>query len=807
MATDAIGDAEKRVLILPPTARDGELTRSLLAREGLSSVICKDIAGLAAEVGSGVGAVLLTEDAVSAKSVGELLALFQNQPSWSDIPVIVLMRGGGASQAGAQLLRSLGNVTLLERPAPMRSVTSAVQAAVRARLRQYQIRDQLFAIGQAEMRARDLREQLSIALDASSLGTFHCDMPLGKMVLNDQCKAHFWLPPDAEIDFDGFYSILHPDDRVRTRNAVEDSVRRGKSYDIEYRAISPEGKVRWVRATGRAYYNEKNEPLRFDGTTQDVTERKNAESELAETQDRFKAMANSIPQLAWMAKPDGWIFWYNDRWHAYCGSTPEQMEGWGWQSVHDREKLPSIIAKWKAAVVSGQPWEDTFPLRRHDGEFRWHLSRAQPFRDASNNVVLWFGTNTDITEERNRAEEREALLKSEQSARAEAERASRMKDEFLATLSHELRTPLNAILGWSHLLRRDGHNESDRDTLQEGLTVIERNARMQTQLIEDLLDMSRIISGKVRLDVQTVNPCAVIEAAIETVTPAAAAKGIRLQKVLDGSAGPISGDPNRLQQVVWNLLSNAIKFTPKGGRVQATLERVNSHIEITVTDTGNGIAPDFLPHVFERFRQADGSTTRRYGGLGLGLAIVKHLVELHGGNVRVKSPGEGQGSTFTVDLPLVVVHREHTEEKRVHPRTPQFSPLEENCTSLQGLKVLVVDDEPDARSLIKRLLEECKAVVFTAGSAAEALPIIERDQPDVLLSDIGMPETDGYEFLRQVRALGSERGGKLPAIALTAFARSEDRTRALLAGYLVHVAKPVEPHELIATVASVGGRT
>ncbi|HEY0338051.1 MAG TPA: PAS domain S-box protein [Burkholderiales bacterium] len=402
------------------------------------------------------------------------------------------------------------------------------------------------------------------------------------------------------------------------------------------------------------------------------------------------------------------------------------------------------------------------------------------------------------------AEERKQLLDSERAARAEAERASAMKDEFLATLSHELRTPLSAILGWSQVLRRGVRSERD---LQQGLETIERNARIQTQLIEDLLDMSRITSGKLRLDIQPVEPVPFIEAAIETVRPSADAKGVRLEKMLDAAAGPISGDASRLQQVVWNLLSNAIKFTPKGGTVQVLLERVNSHVEISVADTGIGIAPEFVPHVFERFRQADASMTRSFGGLGLGLAIVKHLVELHGGTVNVKSPGEGLGTTFSVHLPVAVVHRSIDKGERLHPRAPKPLSMDFEYADLSGIKVLVVDDEADARGLIERVLTECNAHVTTAISADEALTLMERETPDVLVSDIGMPGVDGYEFLRRVRSMSHATAGRLPAIALTAFARSEDRTRALRAGFLVHVSKPVEPSELVATVASVAGRT
>jgi signal transduction histidine kinase len=403
------------------------------------------------------------------------------------------------------------------------------------------------------------------------------------------------------------------------------------------------------------------------------------------------------------------------------------------------------------------------------------------------------------------AQERELLLASERAARSEAERMSSMKDEFLTTLSHELRTPLGAILGWSQILRRGTRNEAD---LNKGLETIERNARGQAQLIEDLLDMSRITAGKVRLDVQVVELSDLIETSVETVRPTAEAKGIQLAVVLDPCAGAVSGDPGRLQQIIWNLLSNAIKFTPKHGQVQVTLARVDSHIEISVSDTGAGIREEFLAHVFERFRQADGSTTRQFGGLGLGLSIVKSLTEMHGGRVYALSPGLGMGATFTVELPLPVFHGALPGSPGPHSATPHAlaSPTFQ-FPDLGGLTVVVVDDERDSRDLVRRVLEDCSAIVLCAASAAEAIALVEQYRPHVLVSDIGMPGVDGYELLRRVRALGADRGGRIPAIALTAFARSEDRTKALHVGYLAHVAKPVEPAELAITVASVAGRT
>jgi signal transduction histidine kinase/ActR/RegA family two-component response regulator len=403
--------------------------------------------------------------------------------------------------------------------------------------------------------------------------------------------------------------------------------------------------------------------------------------------------------------------------------------------------------------------------------------------------------------------ERERLLASERDARAEAERVGRVKDEFLATLSHELRTPLNAILGWSQILAH-GAGPRDQADLAEGLRTIERNARAQTQIIDDLLDMSRIINGKIRLDVQPIELAPVIEAALETVRPAAEGKGVRINRVLDPRAGLVSGDANRLQQVLWNLLSNAIKFTPRGGNVVVRLQRDDAHLCLSVTDTGEGISPEFLGHVFDRFRQADPSTTRRHGGLGLGLSIVKQLVELHGGTIRATSPGPGRGSTFTVTLPRSAAPAEPGPDPQPRGREAPRTAAPVNCdaTSLDGVKVLVVDDEPDARALVKRLLEDRRATVVLAGSAADALSLLRAERPTVLVTDIGMPGEDGYALLRSVRALGADRGGDTPAVALTAYARSEDRAKSVEHGFQAHVAKPVEPADLVKAVALLAGR-
>jgi signal transduction histidine kinase/ActR/RegA family two-component response regulator len=409
----------------------------------------------------------------------------------------------------------------------------------------------------------------------------------------------------------------------------------------------------------------------------------------------------------------------------------------------------------------------------------------------------------DITQRKQAEEEREQLLLREQAARTEAQEANRIKDEFLSTVSHELRTPLNAMLGWVQMLRSGKLNEA---TFARALEIIERNARSQNQLIEDLLDISRIISGKLRLQIRPVELTSVINAAMDSVRLAAEAKAIQLTCELDTSTGLVVGDSERLQQVVWNLMSNAIKFTPKGGHVTVQLERINSHAEITVSDTGQGISPEFLPYIFERFRQADSATTRSHGGLGLGLAIVRHLVELHGGTIHADSLGEGQGATFKVKLPLTALRQQTSSRTKISPTDEPGVPLN-GSPQLNGLQVLVVDDEVDARELLTTLLEQRGAFVTAAASVEEALKLIEQSTPDVLVSDIGMPGEDGYALIRQVRARESQTGGRIPAAALTAYARSEDRRQALLAGFQTHLPKPVEPAELIAVVANLSGRT
>jgi len=548
-------------------------------------------------------------------------------------------------------------------------------------------------------------------------------------------------------------------------------------------------------------YGPKGEVTLVAGTTHDVTERRQAEKDLRTVRERF-AIAVEAADIGtfFCPVPLTKLFW-NDKCQQHFwvqGRESVEFETF-YQSIH-RDDVERVRATLERVVERNEPCDIECRTVSPQGQVRWIHAIGRSFRDESGAITRFDGATIDVTSQKALESERESLLRAEQAARIEAERSGRMKDEFLATLSHELRTPLSSILGWAHVLRT---GKSTGQDLEKGLETIERNARAQAQIIEDLLDMSRIISGKVRLEVDRVELKPIVEAAIETVRHAADAKGVAISITMDAVDQIVSGDPSRLQQVFWNLLSNAVKFTPRDGKVEITLRQALSYIEVSVVDTGSGIDPAFLSHVFSRFRQADASSTRRHGGLGLGLAIVKQLVELHGGTVQVRSPGPDQGSTFIVTLPLAVVHRAAEGDDDETPAHRATLLRSAPVISLSGVKLLVVEDEDDARELLSRVLEEYGATVLKCGTVSRAIEVVQADRPDIIISDIGMPDEDGYTFMRRVRALDDESIRSTPAIALTAYARSEDRVKAFLAGYQMHLAKPLEVTELITVVANL----
>ncbi|MDZ7992253.1 MAG: ATP-binding protein [Nostoc sp. EfeVER01] len=529
---------------------------------------------------------------------------------------------------------------------------------------------------------------------------------------------------------------------------------------------------------------------------QEILERQRILEILRQSEERYRYLAEAIPQLVWTTKPNGECDYFNQNWCEYTGLTLEQSLGSGWLAALHPDDVQRADKVWADAVKNSTIYNNEYRFKRAaDGSYRWQLARGLPLKDEQGFVVKWFGTCTDIHEQKQILEERAHLLELEQVARAKAETANRIKDEFLAVLSHELRTPLNAILGWSKLLQT---RRLDQTKTSEALATIERNATLQVQLIEDLLDISRILQGKLTLNITKINLKSTVLSALQTMQLAAETKLIEVNTVFEPGVGQIMGDSIRLQQVVWNLFSNAIKFTPRGGKVEVRLQKTDGYAQIIVSDTGKGISADFLPFVFDYFRQADSTSTRNFGGLGLGLAIVRNIIEMHGGIVKADSHGEGKGAIFTVSLPLIP---DESLRLRDGQNYPAF--LATNSLPLNGIRILVVDDDTDSRDFAAFVLEQDGAFVIAVSSAEEALQTLAEVKLDVLVSDISMPNMDGYMLIHEVRTRTLEQGGQIPAIALTAFARNNDHEKALEAGFQMHLSKPLNPEKLIAAIVKL----
>ena len=569
-------------------------------------------------------------------------------------------------------------------------------------------------------------------------------------------------------------------------------------HDYEARLKAKDGSIKHVLINSNVYW-ESGEFKHTRCITRDITDRKRAE----EIGLHLAAIVESSDDAIISKTLEGIILSWNKGAERIFGYTADEVVG---KSIlilippDRRDEEPAILER----IRKGERIDHYETVRMtKDGRAVDISLTVSPVREKSGRIIAASKIARDITERRRAETEREQLLAHEQMARAEAEKANRLKDEFLATVSHELRTPLNAIIGWSYMLRSGTLDEA---TSVRALEAIERNAKSQAQLVEDILDMSRVITGKLRLSIEPVDVASVINAAIDSVQLAADSKSIQLEVTLDPSARHTSGDSGRLQQVVWNLLSNAIKFTPAGGRVRVQLERSGSNAQIKVSDTGQGISRAFLPFIFDRFRQADGSSTRRHGGLGLGLAIVRHLVELHGGTVEADSPGEGLGSTFTIRLPLAPM-RERTKRERRQTGNLWLNEDADSeikaLPSLEGVRVLLVDDDEDTLNMLTIMLTENRATVESARSASEALEALEWYDADVLVSDIAMPDEDGYSLISKLRELEAKGRKAIPAVALTAFVRIDDRARALSAGFNMFVPKPVELTELILAISSL----
>ena len=617
----------------------------------------------------------------------------------------------------------------------------------------------------------------------------------------------------AEIIGQHFSRFYPPEALARGLPAHELEVaKEAGSFEDEGWRVRKDGSLFWANVVITALRDPGGNLLGFSKITRDLTQRRAHEQALRQSEERFRLLVEGVKDYAiFMLDANGFVASWNSGAERIKGYSADEIIGKHFSLFYPAEARESGWPEHELQMAAerGSFIDEGWRLRK-DGTRIWVHVTITALRDDGGRLRGYAKLTRDLTDRKRSGalevagEERDEILEAERSARMAAQRATRIKDEFLATLSHELRTPLNAIVGWIQLLRGAGSSVKPAD-LERGLDVIDRNARAQVQLIDDLLDLSRVITGKVRLDLQQVSMIEVVQRTMHSVEPAAAAKGIRLKAILDPAPAKVSADSGRLQQILWNLLSNAIKFTPKGGQVQVLLQRVNSHIELSVSDTGIGIPPEFLPQVFERFSQRDSSASRSFGGLGLGLAISKQLVELHGGAIRASSQGPGLGATFVVELPLTLLHVDGLDSERIHPT--QSIPDSEVLAlpELAGVHLLVVDDEPDARDLLQRVFEERSAKVTTFTNAKDALKALKLAKPHVIVCDIGMPEMDGYQFMRAMRA-SEAQGERTPALALTAFARAEDRKRSLLAGYQAHLAKPFDVAELMLVVADLVGR-
>ncbi|HVF35422.1 MAG TPA: PAS domain S-box protein, partial [Candidatus Saccharimonadia bacterium] len=653
----------------------------------------------------------------------------------------------------------------------------------------------------AETALEHASARLEAALEAGAIATWTWDVPTNRLYADESLARLFGLDADAADGglLDRYLAAIHPEDRDRVVGALERSLASGADYAAEYRIAAPAHPERWVIARGRPEAGADGRALRMIGVLVDITERKHLEQELGrrieqlaeagrhkerllaslgESEEKFRMLADTIPQLAWMAQPDGHIFWYNRRWHAYTGSTPEEMQGWGWTSVHDPVVLPDVIERWKRSIDTGAPFEMVFPLRGADGTFRPFLTRVEPLRDRRGRLIYWFGTNTDIGE----------IKRMEDALRD----ADRRKDEFLATLAHELRNPLAPIRNALEILRLSGDSPKSVQHVRE---LMERQVHHLVRLVDDLLDVSRVMRGKIELRRERIGLASVVERAVETARPLLDAQSHALEVALPPEPLELDADPIRLSQVFANLLSNAAKYTDREGHVSLTAVGEGADIVVRVRDDGIGIAPEMLPQLFDLLVQADHAAMRSQGGLGIGLTLVKNLVEMHGGEVSAHSAGLGRGAEFVVRLPLA---------RTIADSAGANANDRGKRAASQPHRILVVDDNRDAAESLAELLRLQGSDVRVAHDGATAIDAAAEFAPDLVLLDLGMPGMDGYDVARTIRSDPRTAGAYIAA--LTGWGQPEDRRRTAEAGFDVHLVKPLEPESLDRVLAGVPRR-
>ncbi|WP_437878104.1 hybrid sensor histidine kinase/response regulator [Sorangium sp. So ce513] len=747
--------------------------------------------------------VLVLDQVMPGMSGTEICALLRSCPTTIGLPILILTAAGQEQDLVEGL--TAGADDYVVKPCPAAALSARVGALVRSkRLRERAER--------AEQIAAVERDLLRALIEQSGDGIMAMDERGVIRICNQEAeRQHGVTERQAVIGADSAvpYELLALDGRPLPpeERPLRRALQGEKVENARWLVVRQDGSVRALAGTASPLRRPDGSPAGAVQITRDETDALEAERALRASEERYRGIISALEEGITLQDERGIIRTANASAERILGRPAAEIVGS--RTLDDASRMvredgtpiPIERSPSEVALRTGEPQSGVvLGVERGRGAVQWLSVNAQPLRDPDGSVTGVVSSFFDVTAQKQAEAERRALLAAAQAARREAETASHLKDEFLATMSHELRTPLTAVLGWIRMLRT-GKLADDRR--ERALETVERNAQAQAQLVDDLLDISRIMAGKLRLDVKPVELVAVIDAALDVVRPAADAKAVRLEPLLDPGVAPVAGDAGRLQQVVWNLLSNAVKFTPRGGLVSIRLERADGAAEIVVSDTGQGIDPSFLPYVFEQFRQADSGTTRKHGGLGLGLTIVRSLVEMHGGTVQAQSDGEGRGAAFTVRLPLAV--RPDRAGERRRPAAGGVAGESDRPPELRDLNVLVVDDEEDTRELLVTMLEQCGARVTAVGSTAEALLALKALQPDVLVSDIAMPGEDGYALIRKIRALPATSGGRTPAVALTAYARTEDRTRALRAGFTTHVPKPIEQAELLAVLANISG--
>ncbi|CAN92814.1 two-component hybrid sensor and regulator [Sorangium cellulosum So ce56] len=791
------------VWILDDSLLEAEMAARALA-PGYEAQVFTDAAAMLERVAGGdVPDVLVLDQVMPGMSGTEICGLLRSRAATVGLPILILTVAGQEEDLVEGL--TAGADDYVVKPCP----AAALSARVGALLRSKRLRERA---ERAERIAAVERDLLRALIEQSGDGIMAADACGALRICNGEAqRQHGVYERDARDALEslrnrGLLALdgrpLRPDE-----DPLHRALRGEKVENARWLVTRPDGSIRALSGTASPLRHADGSPAGAVLITRDETDAIEAERALRDSEERYRVIISALEEGITLQDERGVIRTANASAERILGLPMAQLVGSTMMGPSCRlvredgspfplEMVPSQIALRTGAPQSGV----LLGLERLDGSVLWLSVNAQPLRGEDGSVAGVVSSFFDITARKRAEEERQGLLAAAESARQEAEAASHLKDEFLATMSHELRTPLTAVLGWVRMLRTGKLPEERRD---KALETVERNAQAQAQLIDDLLDISRIMAGKLRLDVHRIELVPVIDAALEVVRPAADAKGVRLLSLLEPGVGAVAGDAGRLQQVVWNLLNNAVKFTPRGGVVRIRLDRADGSAEITVSDTGQGIEPAFLPYVFEQFRQAESGTTRRHGGLGLGLTIVKSLVEMHGGTAHALSDGEGRGATFVVQLPLAAPPS-HDRGRRL-AALPSASAGSDRPPELAALNVLVVEDEDDTRELLVTMLEQCGARVTAVSSAAEALLAVKALQPDVLVSDVAMPGEDGYALIRKIRALPAASGGRTPAIALTAYARTEDRMRALRAGFNTHVPKPIEPAELLAVLSTMCG--